>query len=83
MTIVYIKTRQKMPMIIGKITKNEKMVRFNEEIICNNCSKHVPGGLKTGESNFKTESFKTELDNFKKSYLCGICRDKKRIEDNH
>ena len=70
-------------MIIGKITKNEKMIRFNEEIICNNCCKQVPGGLKTGESYYKTESFKTELEDFKKSYLCGICRDKKRIENNH
>jgi hypothetical protein len=69
-------------LIIGKITKNEKKIKFNEEIICNNCGKQVPGGLKTGESNFNTESFKTELENFKKSYLCGICRDKKRIENN-
>jgi hypothetical protein len=70
-------------MIIGKITKNEKMIRFNEKIICNNCRKQVPGGLKTGEVYFKTESFKTELENFKKLYLCGICRDKKRIENNN
>jgi len=67
-------------MIIGKISKNEKEVRFNEEIFCNNCKKQVPGGLKTGEEYSKTESFKIELENFKKSYLCGICRDKKRRE---
>jgi len=70
-------------MIIGKIAKNEKKIEFNEKIICNNCSKQVPGGLKTGEVYFKTKSFRTELENFKKSYLCGICRDKKRIENKH
>lgn len=70
-------------MIIGKIAKNEKKIKFNEKIICNNCGKQVPGGLKTGEAYFKTKSFKTELENFKKSYLCGICRDKKRVNDKH
>lgn len=70
-------------MIIGKIAKNEKKIKFNEKIICINCGKQVPGGLKTAEVYFKTKSFKTELENFKKSYLCGICRDKKRIENKH
>ena len=70
-------------MIIGKIAKNGKKIKFNEKIICNNCGKQVPGGLKTGEVYFKTKLFKTELENFKKSYLCGICRDKKRIENKH
>jgi hypothetical protein len=65
-------------MIIGKISENEKRVKFNEEIHCNNCDKQVPGGLATGESYYQTESFKKELENFKKTYLCGICRDKKR-----
>ena len=69
-----------MPMIIGKISKNEKKVRFEVEIHCSNCGKKVPGGLKTGEKYSQTKAFKTELENFKKTYLCGICRDKKRID---
>ncbi len=69
-----------MPMIIGKISKNEKTVRFNVEINCTNCGKKVPGGMKAGKKYYQTKSFKIELENFKTSYLCGICRDKKRLE---
>ncbi len=68
-------------MIIGKISENEKKIKFNEEIRCSNCGKQVPGGLQAGESYYQTKPFKTELENFKKSYLCGICRDKKRREN--
>ena len=67
-----------MPVIIGKISKNEKTIRFDVEIHCNNCGKRVPGGLKTGEKYYQTEEFKMELENFKKKYFCGICRDMKR-----
>ena len=65
-------------MIFGEISENEKRVKINAEIHCSNCAKQVPGGLKVGENYSKTESFQTELENFKKSYLCGVCRDKKR-----
>jgi hypothetical protein len=34
--------------------------------------------MKTGEKFFETEQFFRELEKFKKTYLCGICRDKKR-----
>ena len=65
-------------MIIGKISENEKIVKFDVEIHCNNCGKKVPGGLKTGEKYFQTREFKVELEDFKKNYFCGVCRDKKR-----
>jgi hypothetical protein len=64
--------------IIGRVLENEKKVKFQEEIACTNCGKKVPGGLQTGESYYQTPEFKEELENFKKNYLCGICRDKKR-----
>ena len=67
-------------MIIGKISKNEREIKFDAEIHCTNCGKKVPGGLKTGEKYFQTEAFKIELAEFKRNYLCGICRDKKRIK---
>ena len=67
-------------MIIGKISKKEKAVKFDIEIHCTCCDKKVPGGLKTGEKYYQTKAFKIELENFKTSYLCGICRDKKRLE---
>ena len=67
-------------MIIGKILENEKRVKFNAEINCNDCGIAVPGGLQTGESYFQTENFKIELEEFKQDYLCGICRDKKRVK---
>ena len=67
-------------MIIGKISKNEKMIRFDREIHCTNCGKQVPGGLKTGEKYYQSHEFETELKVFLKNYLCGICRDKKRTK---
>ena len=66
-------------MIIGKILKNEKAVRLNEDIYCSNCGKSVPGGIKTSEKYSKTVDFKKEVVEFKKNYLCGICRDRKRV----
>ncbi|MFQ5781761.1 MAG: hypothetical protein ACE5GR_01740 [Nitrosopumilus sp.] len=75
------KTRCNMPMIIGRIPKNEKKVKINLEIYCTNCEKKVPGGIKTGERYSQTKAFKTELESFKKKYLCGVCRDKKRLEN--
>ena len=66
-------------MIIGKIDKNEKKINFHLNLKCSKCQKKVPGGMKSSESYFGSESFKVEIENFKKNYLCGICRDKKRI----
>ncbi len=67
-------------MIIGRVLENEKKVKFNEKINCNKCKKQVPGGLQTGESYYQTSLFKKELEDFKKSYLCGVCRDAKRLK---
>ena len=68
-------------MIFGKIGKNEKIIKFNVEIQCINCCKKVPGGMKSGETYFNTEEFNRDLEEFKKTYHCGICRDKKRVRD--
>ena len=65
-------------MIIGKIEKNEKTIRFNLEIFCSSCGKKVPGGMKSSEKFYNSKDFEKEIDDFKKNYLCGICRDKKR-----
>jgi len=69
-------------MIIGKISENDKKIEFEADIHCTNCGKQVPGGLKTGEKFSKTNEFKIELKEFMKNYLCGICRDKKRIKES-
>jgi len=69
-------------MIIGKILKNEKIVKFDAKINCANCGKQVPGGLKTGEKYYQTKEFKIEFNEWVKNYLCGICRDKRRVEKN-
>ena len=66
-------------MIIGEIKKDEKTIRLNLEIHCTSCGKRVPGGIKTSENYSKTNDFKKEFEEFKKNYLCGICRDKKRV----
>ena len=70
-------------MKFGKIEKNEKTIKFNLELKCNNCNKKVPGGMKSGENYFETIEFNKELEEFKKTYLCGVCRDKKRIKDQN
>jgi len=69
-------------MIIGKILKNEKIVKFDVKINCANCGKQVPGGLKTGKKYYQTKEFKIEFNEWVKNYLCGICRDKRRVEKN-
>jgi hypothetical protein len=66
-------------MIIGKIQKDEKTVRLKIDIKCTSCKKKVPGGIKTSEEYSNTDDFKKELKEFNENYLCGICRDKKRV----
>ena len=66
-------------MIIGKILKDEKTLRLNLDLNCSNCQKKAPGGIKVSEKYSKTDEFKKEVEEFKKSYLCGICRDKNRV----
>ena len=65
-------------MIIGKISENEEIIRFDVEMYCSECKKRVPGGMKASLKFYHTEEFQEELKEFKKKYLCGICRDKKR-----
>ncbi len=36
----------------------------------------------TSEKYYGTYSFMLEIDDFKKKYLCGTCRDKTRINKN-
>ena len=69
-------------MIIGKTSKGEKMIKFEAQIHCNSCKRQVPGGLKTGEGYYQSDEFEREFEEFKKNYLCGICRDAKRVERN-
>ncbi len=66
-------------MIIGKIKKDEKRVKFNLDIKCSNCKTQVPGGIQTSQKYYGTDSFYKEIEHFKKNYLCGRCRDKKRV----
>lgn len=66
-------------MIIGKILKNEKTIRLDLDLNCTNCQKKVPGGIKASEKYSKTVEFRKEIEEFKENYLCGICRDKNRV----
>lgn len=68
-------------MIIGKASKDEKKIKFNLNLNCTKCGKKVPGGMKSGENYFGSDAFKIEIINFKKNYLCGICRDKKKLDN--
>ena len=70
----------KIVMRFGKIQENENIIKFNLELKCTNCGKKVPGGMKTGEKFYETDEFYNELDQFKKTYLCGVCRDKERLD---
>lgn len=67
-------------MIIGKSSDGEKRVKFHVDVHCTSCGKKVPGGMQTGKDHFQTRGFKAELEEFKKNYLCGVCRDKKRVK---
>ena len=69
-------------MIIGKIDDNEKRVKFNVPIHCTDCNKTVPGRIVSAERYSQTKAFKIELEKFKEDYLCGICRDRKRVSKN-
>ena len=73
------KIKQNMPMIIGKISKNDESVKFNIPIYCTECNKKVPGRILAEKRYAQSKAFRTELANFKKNYLCGICRDRKRV----
>ncbi len=68
-------------MIIGKIKKNEKVIKFQLKLFCTKCGKSVPGGMQASEKYYNSDLFRIEIENFKKKYLCGICRDAKRIKD--
>jgi len=37
--------------------------------------------MQTSENYFGSDLFKIEIDSFKKNYLCGICRDQKKLAD--
>ena len=67
-------------MIIGKIEKNDKKIKFHLDLFCTKCGKSVPGGMQTSETYYNSDSFKIEINNFKKNYLCGVCRDSKNKE---
>ena len=67
-------------MILGKIESGEKTINLKVEIYCTNCGRKVPGGIKVSEKFSKTKEMQIKLKDFKKTYLCGICRDKKRIQ---
>ena len=67
-------------MIIGKIKNDEKRIKFNLDIRCSKCKTKVPGGIQTSEKYYGTDPFYKEIEDFKKNYLCGKCRDKKRVE---
>jgi len=71
-----------MNMIIGRISENDKKIELETDIHCTNCGKQVPGGLKVGEKYSQTNEFKIELEDFLQNYLCGICRDEKRVGKN-
>ena len=70
-----------MVVIIGKINKGEKRKKFKLDIVCSCCKTRVPGGMQASEKYYGTNSFKEEIKVFKKNYLCGKCRDVKRIRD--
>ena len=69
-------------MIIGNLKDDEPTIRFDLNLFCTNCKKKVPGGMLTSKNYFGSYSFLLEVDDFKKKYLCGICRDKIRVRNN-
>jgi len=70
-------------MRIGEFGNQEDTVRFNLNLNCTKCEKKVPGSMLTSKKYFGSYSFFLEIDNLKKNYYCGKCRDKKRINDKN
>lgn len=66
-------------MKIGNFPDSERKIRLEIEIHCTNCGKQVPGGIQTGEKYSQSVEFQNDLEELKENYLCGICRDKKRV----
>ena len=67
-------------MKIGNFQDSEKTVRLEIEIFCKECGKQVPGGILTGEKYAQSAEFKKDIEELKENYLCGICRDRKRVQ---
>ena len=67
-------------MKIGNFPDSEKKIRLEIEIHCTECGKQVPGGIQTGEKYSQSAEFENDLKELKENYLCGICRDKKRVQ---
>ena len=66
-------------MRIGNFNINESTIRFRLNLTCTACQKNVSGNMLTSKKYFGSYSFLLEIDELKKNYLCGKCRDKKRI----
>ncbi len=67
-------------MKIGNPPESERMVRLKIKIHCTECGKRVPGGVQTGEEYGRSLEFQKDVKRLKENYLCGICRDKKRVQ---
>lgn len=66
-------------MILGRIKEGQRRTRLKCEMRCTSCSKRVPGGIVVAEGFDKTEEFCRMLESLKSAYLCGICRDARRV----
>lgn len=68
-------------MILGRIEEGQKRIRLEREMRCTRCSKRVPGGIVVADEFDKTAEFRRMLEDLRESYLCGMCRDAKRVEE--
>ncbi|MCE2497952.1 MAG: hypothetical protein J4F28_02985 [Nitrosopumilaceae archaeon] len=68
-------------MRLGRIEEGQRRIRLECEIQCISCSKRVPGGIVVADGFDKTDEFHRMLEDLRETYLCGICRDAKRIEE--
>ena len=68
-------------MRIGDFPDTEERTRIEIEIFCRQCSKRVPGGIVTGKRYAESDKFLRDVEELKRRYLCGVCRDKKRREE--
>lgn len=78
-TDVYNTTSTNQSVIFGTVSGNEPVVRLNLEIHCSDCKKDVPGGVTVSKRYHDSVGFDAELQIFMGRYLCGTCRDKKRV----
>lgn len=68
-------------MLLGDVGRDETRVLVDMKLHCTQCSKEVRGNVYTSQRLHGTAEFDRQSKEFQKVYLCGRCRDRKRVAE--